>query len=47
MSPGMNLYFLLVVKSYHHSLAAGYDKRQNAANVYDKENTNIKPMPLE
>jgi hypothetical protein len=47
LSPGMNLYFLLIVRSYHHSLAAGYDKRKNAAYVFEKENTSIKPKPLE
>jgi hypothetical protein len=46
MSPGLNLYFLLVIRSYHHSLEAGYNRRQNAANVLVTENTNIKRMPL-
>jgi len=44
---GLTLYFLLVVRSYHHSLADGYNKRENAANVYVSEQSNIKRMPLE
>ena len=47
MSSGLNLYFLLVVRSYHQSLAAGHDRKQYAADLYDTENTNIKRMPLE
>jgi len=47
MSPGLNLYFLLVVRSYRYSLEDEYNRRQNAANVYVSEQSNIKRMPLE
>jgi len=44
---GLNLYFLLVVRSYRYSLEDEYNRRQNAANVYVSEQSNIKRMPLE
>jgi hypothetical protein len=43
---GLTMYFLLVVRSYLHSLADGHNRQQNAANVYYTENSNIKRMPL-
>jgi len=43
---GLILYFLLVVRSYHHSLLDGHNRQQNAADVYDTQNSNIKRMPL-
>lgn len=46
-SIGLNLYFLLVVWSYHQSLAAGHDRKQYDANLYVTDNTVIKRMPLE
>jgi CDP-diglyceride synthetase len=46
ISIGLTLYFLLVVRSYHQSLADGRSRQHNAANVYHTENSNIKRMPL-
>jgi type III secretory pathway component EscS len=43
---GLTMYFLLVVRSYRHSLADGHNRQQNAANLYYTENSNIKRMPL-
>jgi flagellar basal body-associated protein FliL len=46
ISIGLIMYFLLVVRSYHQSLADGHSRQQNAANVYHTENSNIKRIPL-
>jgi hypothetical protein len=43
----LQLYFLLVVRSFHNSPEAGYNIQRNAAEEYDTENCNIKGMPLE
>jgi hypothetical protein len=47
MFPALHIFFLQVVRGYHHSLEAGHHRQQNAVVVYDTENTNIKRMPLE
>jgi len=43
---GLLLYFLLVIRSYLHSLAGGCNPQQNAGYVYDTHSSNIKRMPL-
>jgi len=44
---GLNLYFMLVVWSFHKSPEAGYNRLQSTTDLYDTENCNIKRMPLE
>jgi hypothetical protein len=42
----MYIYFLLVVRSYHHSLPVGYHGQHKVTMVVGDEETNIKPMPM-
>jgi hypothetical protein len=42
----MYIYFLLVVRSYHHSLPVGHHGQHNVSMVFGGEDTNIKPVPL-
>jgi hypothetical protein len=46
MSPVINSYFMLVVRSYYRSLPDGRQGQQNISLVYGGEETNIKPVPL-
>jgi hypothetical protein len=46
MSPVLYIYFLLVVRSYHHNMPDGHQRQLNAAMMFGGEETNIKPMRL-
>jgi hypothetical protein len=47
ISPGLHLYSLLVVWSFHKSPEAGYNKLHSDAVGFVNESCNIKRMPLE
>jgi hypothetical protein len=46
MSSVMHFYFLLIVRSYYHTVPEGQQRHHNISMVFGGEETNIKPVPL-